>query len=240
MSSTKAKLAFVMAAAIILGLCLAASVIAFSSGLLFWSSYNQNSLRAASAVTPARKRIATPTPTPSPINTPTSTATPTPLPTATPTLTPRPTLTPSPTLVPPTETSTFTPAPTDTPTPPPPSFPFIITETAGFETNHLDFDVYVAITDAKNKPLGGYRVIGSHSSGLTVESQVSAGDWTVNSGAMHYKGGNVKFSAPNSPSGTWNLQLVNEANQPVAPAIQFPFDAARPTWNFLLYRRVDD
>jgi hypothetical protein len=98
----------------------------------------------------------------------------------------------------------------------------------------------VAITDAANKPLSGYRLIGLHSSGLRVESQVSAGDWTVNSGAKHYKAGNIKYEVFNSPPGVWTLQLVDESGQPAAPPIEFSFDAAQPTWYFLLYRRLAD
>jgi hypothetical protein len=97
--------------------------------------------------------------------------------------------------------------------------------------------VYVAITNPDNRPLSGYRVLGTHSSGLQIDSPVSAGDWTANSGAMHYKAGNIKYEAPNSPAGVWTLQLVDEANNPVAPPVEFPFDPASPTWYFLLYQR---
>jgi hypothetical protein len=113
-----------------------------------------------------------------------------------------------------------------------------VLETAQFPTNHPNFDVYIAITNADNKPLSGYRVVGVHSGGLQIDSQPSAGDWTVNSGAMHYKGGNLKYEAPNSPTGTWRLQLVDEANNSAAPPFEFSFDAQNPTWYFLLYRRA--
>lgn len=245
LSKIWARPLFIILMIVLIGLCSLALFIVVGSGVTYWLMTDKVVDAPAAAALPTRRVVIVPTATSSPTST--STATPPPSPTHTPTPTPSPTVTSSPTLVPPTATSSFTPAPstptpapTDTPTPPPPSFPFTITETEGYETNHLDFDVYVAITDAKNKPLSGYRVIGSHSSGLQIESQVSAGDWTVNSGARQYKGGNVKFSAPNSPAGTWSLQLVDEANQPVAPAIQFPFDAASPTWNFILYRRLDN
>jgi hypothetical protein len=134
---------------------------------------------------------------------------------------------------------TATPLPTDTPTPAPPAFPFVIQETETHETNHLNFDVYVAVTNAQNKPIPGYRVVGRHSSGLTAESQMSTADWTVNSGARQYKAGNIKFEAFNSPTGLWTLQLVNEAGQPVALPIDFLFDPASPTWHFVLYRQND-
>jgi hypothetical protein len=112
-------------------------------------------------------------------------------------------------------------------------------ETQKFDTSHLNFDVYIAVTNEDNKPLSGYRVIGLHSSGVQIESQVSAAEWTVNSGARHYKAGNIKYEAPNSSTGTWSLQLVDEAGQPVAPAVEFPFDVSSPTWYFLLYRQID-
>jgi hypothetical protein len=106
-----------------------------------------------------------------------------------------------------------------------------------FSTNHLNFDVYIAITDAHNAPLSGYRMLGQHSGGMQVESRVSANRWTENSGAMHYKAGNIKYEVFNSPGGVWTLQLVDEANQPVAPSLEFPFDPASPTWYFVLYRQ---
>jgi hypothetical protein len=112
----------------------------------------------------------------------------------------------------------------------------VVLETAQFPTGHPNFDVYIAITDADNTPLSGYRVLGSHSNGLQVDSQMSAGDWTVNSGAMHYKAGNIKFEALNSPTGVWTLQLVDEANHPVALPVEFSFDSSDPSWYFLSYR----
>ncbi len=112
-------------------------------------------------------------------------------------------------------------------------------ETEQFSTNHHDFDVYIAITDVDNKPLSGYHILGQHSSGLQVESQVSTNDWTVNSGAMHYKAGNIKYTVPNSPGGVWTLKLVDEAGNLVASPIETPFDPASPSWYFILYRQTD-
>lgn len=203
---------------------------------------NLNRFAAKPSPTPRPIRRLVPTFTPTLPATWTPTATWTPSPTATPTLTPvPPTLTPTP--VPPTATSSPTPPPpTPTPLPtaaPTPSFAFVIAETGQFPTTHLNFDVYIAITDANNIPLSGYRVIGYQSSGLQLESQVSAGAWTENSGAKHYKAGNIKYEALNSPGGVWKLQLVDGSGQPVAPAIEFPFDPASPTWYFLLYRKSE-
>jgi hypothetical protein len=232
---------------LVLGLCLGAGFIFLTSGLTFWAALRGTGSASAAQLQPTRRAYtpaqlpAPPTATPIPTSTPAATPTPPPTETPPPTPTPLPpTETPSPV---PTETQppapppTATPLPTDTPAPPPPSYPFTIKETASFPTSHLNFDVYVAITDKKNKPLRDYRVIGTHSSGLQFESQGSAGDWIANSGAMHYKAGNIKVEAPNSPTGLWTLQLVDSDNQPVAPSVEFPFDAANPTWYFLLYVR---
>jgi hypothetical protein len=193
------------------GACVLMTFTALGSSLTLWLAMNQPQVTATPTATP-RKLAALPrlTSSPSATRIP-STATPTPLPTDTATLVPTltPSSTPSPTPVTPSATPPPpppTPVPTDTPTPAP-SFPFIILESEGHETNHLNFDVFVAITDENNKPLSGYRVLGRHSSGLQADSQVSAGDWTVNSGASQYKGGNLKYEAFNSPTGVWTLQL---------------------------------
>jgi hypothetical protein len=71
---------------------------------------------------------------------------------------------------------------------------------------------------------------------LQVESKVSANRWIANSGAMHYKAGNIKYEVIESPGGVWTLQLINEANQPIAAPLDFSFDPASPTWYFVLYR----
>jgi hypothetical protein len=120
---------------------------------------------------------------------------------------------------------------------PAPAYAFVVKENAPFPTNHFDFDAFIAITDGDNHPLSGYRIVGQHSSGLQVESQTSAGEWTENSGAMHYKAGNIKYHVPNSPDGVWRLQLVDEAGQPVAPWVELPFAQSAPTWYFILYVR---
>ena len=78
--------------------------------------------------------------------------------------------------------------------------------------------MFVAITDDDNSPLSGYRIVGTHDSGLQLESRESAGAWTENSGAMHYKAGNIKYEALNSP-------------------VEFSFDTANPTWYFLYFER---
>jgi hypothetical protein len=170
--------------------------------------------------------------TPTSLPLPTDTATPTPLP-----------ATPTSTALPPTAILSPTPPPptaTDMPTATAiPAYSFTILETEQFPTSHFNFDVYIAITDANNTPLSGYRVLGQHSDGLQVESQVSANVWTANSGAMHYKAGNIKYEVPNSPGGVWTLQLVDEASHQVAPSVELSFDSSDPSWYFVLYRQIE-
>lgn len=255
MDGTNTTKLYIIAISIaVVGLCLGGSVVLFGSGLTFWVVSDDITARADDGARPARRAISvakvptlatntatvppTATPTPLPTGTPTPVPSDTPPPTAPPTDTPQPSATPAPstaTAAPP----TATPLPTDTPTPAPPEFPFVVKENLTFPTNHENFDVFVAITNQKNRPMSGYRIIGTHDSGRQIETPASAGDWTENSGAMHYKAGNVKFRVPNSPPGQWTLQLVDEANTPVGPPVVFNFDIYDPTWYFLLYEEKD-
>jgi hypothetical protein len=234
-----------------MGLCLVVTFLLFGSGLAIWFIDLSGEDSSSAAGRPARTSrdlaelpprptytvtatsTSIPTPTPPPSATPTATVSPTPTVSPTDTPQPQPTDTPAPTPRPP----TATPQPTDTPSPAAPEYLFTIKETGKFNTTHLNFDVFVAITDDNNSPLSGYRIIGTHDSGLQIESRDSAGAWTENSGAMHYKAGNIKYEAPNSPSGLWTLQLVDSAGQLVGPPVEFIFDPANPTWYFLYFER---
>lgn len=241
---------FIIIGIIFIGIC-GLSLMTIGAGAMTWVALSEESTATPTVVQRVVADVRpTFTPTPSPTETPTLTVTPTSTATPTDTSTPIPpteTPTETPTPPPPTETPPATatpvpPPPTDTPEPtatPVPSYPFEIAEHLNFPTNHPNFDVFIGVTDEGNHPLSGYRVIGMHSSGWQIESAVSAGDWTENSGAMWYKAGNIKYAAPNSPSGTWMLQLVDGGGQPAAPAITFDFQAESPSWYFLLYRRLD-
>ncbi len=230
---------FILVFVLLLGLCLVTTVTTVGSGLALWVAQDHLATGPSPTARATRRPTLTPTPTPShtATATPTPTATPSPSPTPLPTNTPTATATevladtPAP---PPPPPPTSTPVPTDTPAPV--SLPFEIKESQGFDTTHLDFDVYVAITDQDNRPLSDYRVIGRHSSGQQVDSEVSRSEWTVNSGAKHYKAGNIKYNVPNSGSGVWTLQLVDASGAAVAPPIDLPFDSSRPTWYFVLYQ----
>lgn len=243
---------------IALGFCAAVAFVTTGSGLtiLYFRDTNRRptaapvvTLRALSLVRGTATPALTATPTVAPLadvssieaitepDTPTPTAPPaeteTPPPPSTPTDAPPPTDTPPPVQPPP---ATNTPVPTDTPAP---SYDFAVIENDQFPTGKADLDVFIAVTNRDNKPIGGYRVIGNHSGGMQVESAVSAGDWTENSGANHYKAGNIKLSVPNSPGGSWTLQLVDEGSQPAAAPLELPFDEFNPSWYFVLFQEVD-
>ncbi|MDM8528379.1 hypothetical protein QUF58_09220 [Anaerolineales bacterium HSG24] len=243
-------------AMVVLLFCVAGLLITTGSGLTLWYVWQDDPARLTPIPPPTRNSAAVMVPTFTPTTTPTATATPTATPTTTPTNTATPTATSVPPTVTPTDTPippTDTPVPTDTPIPtntslptdtpeptatPAPVYQFTVPEQNDFPTNHPDFDVFVAITDDGNNPLGGYKVIGTHSSGIQQESAVSVDRWTENSGAMWYKAGNIKYQFKNSPTGVWTIQLVDERNQSVAPPVQFNFDAGNPSWHFILYRKL--
>ena len=185
--------------------------------------------------TPTLTPLPLPTNTPLPTDTPTYTATPPPTDTPPPTATPRLPDTPTATATP--APPTATPLPTDTPIPTAIPYAFTIKESVGFDTSHFNFDVYVAVVDDNNKPLPDYRIIGVHSSGMQIESRPSARDWTHNSGAMHYKAGNIKYEVMNSPTGVWTLQLVTPDGALAAPPVEYAFDSNSPSWYFLIYER---
>jgi len=234
--------------ALLIGACL--FVVVSSGGILWMLSSQPLAVTPTAALPPTPVSYVTPEATATATLPPPPTFTPTftPLPTETPTLvvpspTPAPGNTPTaaPSPLPPTDTPvpalpTPTPPPTETPAP---AFSFEAAEVDTFPTNHLDFDVYIAVVDANNTPLNGYKVVGVHNSGLRAESGPSAGDWTENSGAMYYKAGNIKYQVANSPGGVWQLQLVDGAGVAVAAPLDFPFAQDDLKWYFVLYKRVN-
>jgi len=239
---TRVKIMIGLGALFGLGLCLSAALVVLGIGLFWGTREPAVGQQPTAGRRPPRTLTLVPTLTPIPSDTPSPAAPPTLTATVVPTATPAPTatMTPLPPRVTPRSAQRL---PTDTPEPsatPVPRFAFAVLENDQFPTNHPDFDVYIAITDAANHPLSGYRVIGSLGTAGQVESQASAGDWTVNSGAMQYKAGNLKFQSLDSPVGVWTLRLVDEGGSPVAPSLELAFDPARPSWYFVLYRQANE
>jgi hypothetical protein len=191
--------------------------------------------------TPTPDWTPTPTVTPTPTDTPipTDTATPVPTDTATsipPTDTPLPTNTPKPR--PP--TATFTPAPpTDTPAP---TFPFSLKEQSDrryTQTNNAFVIILVDITDGKDVPLGGYKVIGDSSNGMHFVSAESCYTYCKLSGIKggYIKRANVEFSPGPFIDGSWTLYLVDKSGTQVSPTVTLSYstDPSQRYWDFVWF-----
>lgn len=187
---------------------------------------------------------ATPTVTDTPTHTPIPPDTPTPLPPPPPTDTPvPPTDTPAPTRKPRPPTETPTPGPpTDTPVP---DYPFVIAEqmdrTFSHTTNNFIF-VCVAIVDANNTPLYGYKVVGDSPNvefGSHVESAPSCADWCATTGQSGLvKACNVKFEPGPFIDGVWNIRVVDGGGSQVSPTVSLPYstDPNQWAWDFIVFK----
>lgn len=189
--------------------------------------------------TPAKATdIATPVPSPTSRETATSTplpATPTPLPTAT-------RLPPTPIPVRVKQPATPTPAP-----PPPtaaPSYPFILSEQGNREFQRTTFHavtVYVAVVSPGNIPLGGYKIVGDHSSGLHAESGLSTWNWSVVNclDCDYVKQGNLKFEPGTFMDGTWNIYLADAGGTQLSSPVALPYSGEPDqwVWDFVIFRQ---
>ncbi len=187
--------------------------------------------------TPTPNYTATPTVTPTPTITPIPTDTPTPVPTDT----PEPTHTPVPTDTPePTHTPVPPPpaAPTDTPTPAPtptPSFPFKIREQGNRQfqkTQNSILSNVIAITDGNGTPLGGYSLVGEHSTGIPYKSAESSWQFDALNGLEGYiKQGNLKFEPPGGfQDGTWTIWIVDSGGTQVSAKLPLSYSSDPNTW----------
>ncbi len=208
-------------------------------------------LAASADATPTRERRR---PTPRPTFTPTPDYTDTPTPTLTPTITPIPTDTPTPvpTNTPeptPTPAPTDTPVPTNTPVPPPPAAPTDTPTPAPTPTPSWRFKVkeqgnrmwqktqssilsnVVFISDANGTPLGGFYVIGEHSSGKTLKSGASTWGFDAVGGAQGYaKYGNVKFEPGGFEDGTWNIYIVDGGGTQLSDKVPLSYSSNPEQW----------
>jgi hypothetical protein len=188
--------------------------------------------------TPTPNYTDTPTNTPTPSITPIPTDTLTPIPTNTPvpTDTPAPTDTPVPTNTspPPPPTATFTPAPTPTP-----SWVFKVKEQGIREfqkTNATFISNIILISDANGTPLGGYYVVGEHSSGRTYRSAESNWEYSALNGLEGYiKQGNVKFEPGGFEDGTWQIYVVDSNGTQLSDkvALSYSSDPSQWVWDFI-------
>lgn len=188
--------------------------------------------------TPTPSYTDTPTVTPTPTITPIPTETPTPIPTNTPlpTNTPVPTDTPVPTVPPPPPTPADTPTPAPTPTP---DYLFKVKEQGDRtwqKTNAPSLSNIIAITDGNDTPLGGYFVVGEHSSGKTYKSPESSWQYDACTGGGGYgKCGNVKFEPGGFEDGTWTIYIVDGGGTQLSDKIPLSYssDPEQRYWDFI-------
>lgn len=204
----------------------------------------------ADDATPTRRRA-----TPRPTFTPTPYYTDTPIPTPTPTITPIPTdtLTPVPTNTsPPTNTpvATNTPVPTNTSPPPPPAPPTDTPTPAPTPTPNWVFKIreqgdrtwqkttsptlsnIFAVTDANGTPIGGYYIVGEHSSGRTYKTPATTWAYDACTGGGGYgKCGNVKFEPGGGfEDGTWYVYVVDGGGTQLSDKVPLSYSSDPDQW----------
>jgi hypothetical protein len=102
--------------------------------------------------------------------------------------------------------------------------------------------VFVAIVDANNTPLGGYKVVGDSSDvefNNHVVSPPSCYDWCTTTGQSGYvKAANLKFEPGAFINGTWNIYLVDGGGAQVSAVVSFPYstDPNSYTWDFVVFK----
>ncbi|MDM8519143.1 hypothetical protein QUF64_03790 [Anaerolineales bacterium HSG6] len=192
--------------------------------------------------TPTDTATSTPTPTDTPTATPTPTETYTPEPTATPTetFTPEPTKEPTATETPVPPTRAPQQAPTHTPTlgpptaTPTPNWAFKMREHSDRtwqKTNYPAIINIALISDGNGTPLGGYYVVGEHSSGKTYKSPVSSWQYDVTNGLDGYiKQGNVKFELGPFDDGVWHVYIVDGGGTQISDKLPLPYSSNPETW----------
>lgn len=189
---------------------------------------------------PTRRPTFTPTPayteTPTPTLTPTITPIPTDTPTPVPTPTPLPTDTPVPTDTPISTVPPPPPPPTETPTPAPtPDFAFKVREQGDRtwqKTNAPILSNIFAITDGNGTPLGGYFIVGEHSSGKTYKSSSSTWQYDACAGGGGYgKCGNVKFEPPGGfQDGTWTVYVTDGGGAQLSAKVPLSYSSDPNQW----------
>lgn len=218
----------------------------------------EDALAALEESTPTPTRIRpTPRPTFTMTPTPTDTATHTPTFTPTPTFTHTPTETPTPADTP-TPTETYTPAPTDTPPPtntpvprptrpptetptpapptvtPTPDWEFKLKEQADRtwqKTSNNQISNIALISNASDTPLGGYYVVGEHTSGKTYKSPASSWQYDAVNGLEGYvKQGNLKVELGPYMDGIWYVYVVDGGGTQLSAKVPLEYSSDPSTW----------
>jgi len=149
---------------------------------------------------------------------------------------------PTDTPVPPTDTPvppTDTPVPpTDTPVPPTaiqlPDWDFKFKEQADRnwqKTTNTSIANIILISDGNKTPLGGFYVMGIHSSGKTYKSAASSWSFDVaNSLTGYIKQGNVKVDLGPYEDGTWQLYIVDGGGKQLSDKVTLSYSSDPQSW----------
>jgi len=107
------------------------------------------------------------------------------------------------------------------------------------QTNNAFIIILVDITDGKDVPLGGYKVVGDSSTGLHVVSADSCFNYCKLSGLKggYIKRANVEFSPGPFIDGSWNLYITDKSGTRVSPIVTFSYstDPAQRYWDFVWF-----
>jgi hypothetical protein len=87
------------------------------------------------------------------------------------------------------------------------------------------------LTDGNGTPLGGYYVMGEHSSGRTYRSPESAWQYNALNGLEGYiKQGNVKFEPGGFEDGTWYVYVADSSGKQLSDKIALSYSSDPSTW----------
>ena len=110
---------------------------------------------------------------------------------------------------------------------------------------HTDYhviNVYIAIVAEGNIPLGGYKIIGNHSSGLYAESALSDWNWSVTNclDCDYIKFGNVKFEPGTFDDGTWTIYVADPQGNQLSQPLPLSYSSAKEewVWDFVLFKKT--
>jgi hypothetical protein len=90
----------------------------------------------------------------------------------------------------------------------------------------------IVISDSNGTPLGGFLVVGEHSSGKTWKSLPSSWSYDNSSGFGGYiKQGNVKFEPQGGfQDGTWNIYVVDGGGTQLSDKVPLSYSSSPDQW----------
>jgi hypothetical protein len=104
------------------------------------------------------------------------------------------------------------------------------------KTNAHIISNIVLISDSSGTPLGGYHVVGEHSSGKTYKTPASGWQFDAVSGFSGYvKLGNVKYEPGVFEDGTWYVYVVDGGGTQLSDKVAWSYstDPNQWVWDFI-------